>query len=306
MRIELINKNKLKPDKGQPRKTFNLGELAASIKESGIMVPLIITPDYQILDGERRWRASKEIKGLNDLPCVIIEKKEYEKPDKRLELQLITNEMSEKYNVVEKAEAYQRYLDAGHSHRELAKLLGKGKSTVGHILSLLSLRGDTLENLRKNDSNWTFHARIEEALNDSLPKIQKDRIHQRVEEGAFSNRDELEETLDFAKSHPVQAEKVLSAKDNMERGLVMLNARPVEKKEYKPKRKMTQEEIERVRFIEMIQALNSINNSRILWAMSGAVDIVNRIATSSQKKEVIKSIETIIGAWTKTLKELQK
>lgn len=304
MKIELINKAKLKPDKGQPRKTFDLTELKESIKESGVLVPLIVTPSNMILDGERRWRASKEVSSIKELPCVVVEKKEYEKPDKRLELQLITNEMSEKYNVVEKAEAYQRYLDAGHTVSQLSRLLRKSPTTIDYILSLLPMRLGILEKLRRDDTDWSFHADIESILNGDVPQKQKDRIHERVIEGAFDNRDQLRETLAFAKEHPVQAEKVINAKTSSERGLAMLEAEPVSGKEYKPKKKTTKEDIELQRFTEMIQALNAINSARYLWAMSDAVTLVKKLATKEQRESIKKSVGTIVKVWTDTLNKL--
>jgi len=67
-----------------------------------------------------------------------------------------------------------------------------------------------------------------------------------------------------------------------------------------------QQDIGRMRFTEIIQALNVINSSRVLWAMSDAIDIINKLATKSQKKDIIRSVETIIKAWTKTLRALKK
>lgn len=305
MKAVLIDKTKLKPDRGQPRKTFNIEDLILSIREKGVITPLIITPDNRILDGERRWRASKKVKEVKKLPCVVVDRKEWEKPDKRLGIQLVINEMREDYNVIERAEAYKRYIDAGHSQRELAKLLGKGKSTIGNLLSLLASASTTRERLRKDDTNWSFHADVEMYSNESIPRKQKERVHKRIFEGAFATLDELRETLQFAEAHPIEREKIIEAKDSTERGLVMIGAEPIEPKEYKPKKKVSQEDIEKMRFTEMVYALNTINNSRVLWAMSNAIDIINKFATKSQKKDIIRSIETIVRVWTETLKKLK-
>jgi ParB family chromosome partitioning protein len=305
MKAELIEKTKLKPDKSQPRKTFNIEELVASIKEKGVITPLVITPDFKILDGERRWRASQKVDKIKKLPCVIMEEEEYEKPDKRLETQILINEMREDYNVIERAEAYKRYIDAGHSQMDLARLLQTGHTTIQNVLGLLACRQADKERLRKDDTDWTLHARAEMMLNSSIPQKQKERIHQRIFEGAFANKDELDETLEFAKEHPAEREKIIEAKDTTERGLVMIGAERPVPTEYKPKKKASPEDIEKMRFTEMIQALNTINSSRTLWAMSDAIDIVKKLATKEQKKNIIRSIETIVRVWSETLKKLK-
>lgn len=305
MEAKLIEKTKLKPDKGQPRKTFNIEELIPSIKEKGVITPLIITPDNTILDGERRWRASNKIKEIKKLPCVVVDRKDWEKPDKRLETQLIINEMTEDYNVIERAEAYKRYIDAGHTRADLARLLHRDQTAIFKVLSLLSVTRETKERLRKDDTNWTLHTDVEMMLNADIPRKQKERIHKRVLEGAFVNRDELRETLEFAKEHPIETEKIIEAKDTTERGLVMIGAEPIEPKEFKPRKKMSQEDVEHLRFTEMIQALNVINSSRTLWAMSDAIDIIKKLANKEQKKSIIRSIETIIRVWSETLKKLK-
>lgn len=306
MEAKLIEKTKLKPDKNQPRKTFDIEDLIVSIKDRGIMTPLIIAPDNTILDGERRWRAANKIKEIKQLPVVIVDTKDWNKPDKRLETQLLINEMREDYNVIERAEAYQRYVNAGHPIRELARLLGKSQQTISAILSLLTVRSVTREKLRKDDANWSLHADVEMGLNESIPKEQKEKVHQRVFEGAFANREELRETLQFAKENPVERDKIIEAKDTIERGLVMIGSERPVPTEFKPRKKMGAEDIEKIRFTEMVQALNAINSNRTLWSMNGAGDIVKKFATKEQKKEIIQSVETIIRAWTRTLNELKK
>ena len=306
MEAKLIEKTKLKPDKNQPRKTFDVEGLIVSIKERGIMTPLIIAPDNTILDGERRWRAANKIKEIKELPCVIVDTKDWNKPDKRLETQLLINEMREDYNVVERAEAYQKYINAGHSQHDLARLLQRSRSTIQNTLAVLDVASSTRERLRKDDTNWSLHADVEMFTDEKIPRKQKERIHQRVFEGAFTNQDELRETLQFAKEHPAERERIIEAKDPTERGLVMVGAERSVPTEFKPRKKMGAEDVERMRFTEMVQALNAVNSNRTLWSMSGAVDIVKKLATREQKQDIIRSVETIIRAWTKTLNELKK
>lgn len=310
MKLEFIDKNKLNPDKNQPRKSFQLDELIESIKDMGILTPLIVTPDHpnEILDGERRWRASMKIAKIKKLPCIVMPKEDYDAPDKRLEAQLIIDEMRENYNVIDKAEAYKRYIDAGHSQDELSRLLRhKSHTLVQNILKLLDTRVAIQKHLQKDDANWSYHSEVESGLNGSVPRKQKDRIHQRVLEGAFNTRDELRETLQFAREHPVEREKIIEAEDSTERGLIMLGAEaPETQKPYRPKGKeKTKEDIDKMRFTDMIVALNNINGNRYLWAMSDAIELVNKTATKEQKESIVKSIETIVKVWTKTLKELK-
>ena len=306
MEAKLLKRTQLKPDENQPRKSFDLDSLIESIKERGVITPLIITEDSVILDGERRWRASEGIQ--DELPCVIVDRKDYDQPDKRLELQLIIDEMREDYNAIDRAEAYQRYIDAGHSQKELATLLKVKEPAITGLLKLLKLTRVNLDKLREDDTNWSFHSDIEGTLNGSVPPAQKDRIHKRVIDGAFNNRDELRETLTFAKEHPVHLEEIAEAKDASERTLVMLNAEPIVKDKYKQKKRveMSQPEIDKERLTQMMQALNSINSCRILWSMTDAIDFVKKTATKEQKEAIVKSVDMIVEVWNKTSKALKK
>jgi len=307
MEAKLLKRTQLKPDENQPRKSFDLDSLIESIKERGVITPLIITEDSVILDGERRWRASEGIQ--DELPCVIVDRKEYDQPDKRLELQLIIDEMREDYNVIDKAEAYKRYVDAGHSKEELARLLKhKSPTAVKNILSLLNTMLSVQQKLKQDDTNYRYHTEIETKLTSSIPKQQKERIHQRAMEGAFDNFIQLQETLEFAKSHPVHLEEIAEAKDASARTLVMLNAEPIVKDKYKQKKRveMSQPEIDKERLTQMMQALNSINSCRILWSMTDAIDFVKKTATKEQKEAIVKSVDMIVEVWNKTSKALKK
>ncbi len=131
----------IRPNKGQPRKTFSaekLEELAASIREKGIIQPLVvrrIEDHFELIAGERRWRAAQRA-GLRDVPVVIQDVSD----DTALELALIENIQREELNAVEEAEAYQALLDKfALSQDELAKRVGKERSTVTNALRLLKL-----------------------------------------------------------------------------------------------------------------------------------------------------------------------
>lgn len=132
------------PNKYQPRTNFNhndLEELANSIREKGVIQPLIVTtgPDedtYELVAGERRLRASK-IAGLSEVPVVLME---VDDEDTLLELALIENIQRTDLNAIEEAEAYKKLIDKfGYTQEETAKRVGKQRSTVTNLLRLLKL-----------------------------------------------------------------------------------------------------------------------------------------------------------------------
>ena len=131
----------LRPHAKQPRKTFDdekMAELVASVKEKGIIQPLVVrrTDDhYQIIAGERRWRAAQKA-GLRDVPVVIQDVSE----DWALEVALIENIQREDLNPIEEADAYRNLMESFDlSQEEVAKRVGKDRSTVANSLRLLRL-----------------------------------------------------------------------------------------------------------------------------------------------------------------------
>jgi ParB family chromosome partitioning protein len=131
----------LKPHQQQPRKTFNdakMAELVASIREKGVIQPLVVrhTGDhYQIIAGERRWRAAQKA-GLKDVPVVIQDVSE----DWALEMALIENIQREDLNPIEEAEAYRHLMSTFDlSQEEVAKRVGRERPTVANALRLLRL-----------------------------------------------------------------------------------------------------------------------------------------------------------------------
>ncbi|RLB70574.1 MAG: chromosome partitioning protein ParB [Deltaproteobacteria bacterium] len=141
----------LKPHHRQPRKTFNdakMAELVASIKEKGIIQPLVVRRQddhYQIVAGERRWRAAQKA-GLESVPVVIQNVTE----DSALEIALIENIQREDLNPLEEAGAYRHLMDSFDLlQEEVARRVGKDRSTVANALRLLKLpekvKSDLLE-----------------------------------------------------------------------------------------------------------------------------------------------------------------
>ncbi len=139
----------LKPHHKQPRKTFDdqkMAELSASIKEKGVIQPLVVRQvedHYQIIAGERRWRASQKA-GLKEVPVVIQDVSE----DWALEMALIENIQREDLNPIEEAEAYRNLMEGFEfSQEEVARRVGRERSTVTNMLRLLRLPDAVREDL---------------------------------------------------------------------------------------------------------------------------------------------------------------
>lgn len=133
----------IRPNPWQPRKFFkqeSLDELAASIKEHGVLQPLVVIPMqdgyYQLIVGERRLRASK-IAGLTKVPAIVREAVEEQK---KLELALIENIQRHNLDPIEEAMAYQQMIDVYKlTQDEVGKKVGKGRTTITNMLRLLHL-----------------------------------------------------------------------------------------------------------------------------------------------------------------------
>ncbi len=145
---------KVEPNPHQPRQDFDEEELQAlseSISVHGIIQPLTVrelsSGYYQIIAGERRWRAAR-LAGLSEVPAVIIEADDR----KTKELALIENLQRQDLNPVEEALGYQSLMeDFGLTQEETANRVGKSRPTVTNSLRLLNLHPDVLENLRKGE-----------------------------------------------------------------------------------------------------------------------------------------------------------
>lgn len=130
----------ISPNKAQPRKSFDeasLKELSDSIREKGVIEPLIVRRSidgYELVAGERRWRASR-MAGLEEVPAVIIDATDEES----LELAIIENIQREDLNAIEEAEAYRSLMGFGLSQEDVARKVGKERATVANYLRLLKL-----------------------------------------------------------------------------------------------------------------------------------------------------------------------
>ena len=151
--IRTLNINDIEPHKGQPRQEFDeekIAELCASIKEHGVLSPILVRPmpsgRYQIVAGERRWRASR-MAGLTEVPVVIRELTD----ENAYELSLVENLIREDLNPVEEALGYKNLADTFDMTQEIiAERVGKSRSAVANSMRLLSLPEDVIESLREN------------------------------------------------------------------------------------------------------------------------------------------------------------
>jgi ParB family chromosome partitioning protein len=139
--VRMIPVSAIAPHPGQPRRHFDetaLEELAASIAERGIIQPIVVRPhghDYQIVAGERRWRAAQRAQ-LHEVPVVVRDYSDSE----TLQIALVENIQRQDLNAIEEAEAYSRLVDEfGHTQEVLAKTVHKSRSHVANLLRLLDL-----------------------------------------------------------------------------------------------------------------------------------------------------------------------
>lgn len=144
----MLKIGEIEPNRSQPRREFNeetLGELADSIAQHGVLQPLLVRPipggGYQIVAGERRWRAAR-MAGVSELPAVVREMNDGEV----MELALIENLQREDLNPLEEAQGYQSLIETyGLTQDEVAKTVGKSRPAVTNALRLLRLPLDIRE-----------------------------------------------------------------------------------------------------------------------------------------------------------------
>ena len=152
--VSYINLSDIKPNPGQPRHDFNnnsLDELSKSIKEKGVITPITIRESntgYEIIAGERRWRAAKKAK-LKSIPAYVLN---ISSKAEMLEVALIENIQREDLNPIEEAEGYavlnSKY---GLSHNNISKAIGKKRVTISNALRLLKLPPEIRKSIRSGE-----------------------------------------------------------------------------------------------------------------------------------------------------------
>lgn len=164
--VTMLGVDNLQPGKYQPRKFFDeaqLQELSDSIKAHGIMQPILVRPNaedgsgsegYEIIAGERRWRAAK-MASLASVPVLIRRLEE----SKRLEFALIENVQRQDLNVIEEGEGYQSLIDTfGYTQENLSAIVGKSRSHIANCLRMLNLPEAVSQHVRHGDIS-AGHAR---------------------------------------------------------------------------------------------------------------------------------------------------
>jgi len=140
--VQLVPVAQIVPNPDQPRRHFDEGaldELAASLMQRGLIQPLVVRPRdhgyYEIVAGERRWRAAQRAR-LHEVPVIVRKLNDAE----TLELAIIENVQRQDLNAIEEAEAYQRLArEYGHTQEVLSKIIGKSRSHIANLLRLLDL-----------------------------------------------------------------------------------------------------------------------------------------------------------------------
>lgn len=179
--------SKIEPNREQPRKNFDeeqLQELADSMKQYGVLQPLLVQKKgnyYEIIAGERRWRAAK-IAGLKEVPVMI---KEYDK-QQTMEIALIENVQRADLNPIEEAMAYQQLMQEFQlKQEEIAQRVSKNRATITNTLRLLKLAPEIQQMLAENRIS-SGHARALLAVED--PKLQR-MLAEKIESEKWSVRD---------------------------------------------------------------------------------------------------------------------
>ena len=169
----LVDLDAIRPNPLQPRRSFDqekIEELAGSIRENGILQPLIVKKvrdGFELIAGERRWRAAQKA-GLTKVPIII-----KEVGDKsRLELSLIENIQREDLNVIEEADAYQKLIDEfGYTQDALGQRVGKSRTSITNTLRLLKLNRKIKDDLMHDKINMG-HARAYLGLDSSAQQME--------------------------------------------------------------------------------------------------------------------------------------
>ncbi len=194
--------SEIEPRSDQPRKTFtqeSLSQLADSIGQFGVLQPIIVRESailqgtYEIIAGERRWRAAK-MAGLSEIPAVILDGDDL----KVAQVAVIENVQREDLNPIEEALAYETLIDRfGMTQEQVAKQVGKSRSTVTNMLRLLDLPDEVLELLKSGDLT-SGHARALLGLKNEEQMIS---LAQKIVEKDLSVRD-VERTIRLLEYQP--------------------------------------------------------------------------------------------------------
>ncbi len=173
--VKKINISNIKPNKNQPRKKFNsieLKELSSSIKSQGLIQPILVREiegdNFEIIAGERRWRAS-QLAGVHEIDCIV----KHFKEDNIFETALIENIQREDLNVIEEAEAYKKLINLKNiKNEEIAKKIGKSASHISNLIRILELDKE-IQNMVIEGQLSMGHARALIGVPDAISKAKE-------------------------------------------------------------------------------------------------------------------------------------
>ena len=189
----------------QPRKIFNqekIKELAQSIQSNGIIQPIIVRENplvgYEILAGERRYRAAK-IAGLEEIPAIVKELTDTQ----MMHQAIIENLQRENLNPVEEARSYQKLIDNGLTHEQIAHVLGKSRPYVSNIVRILQLQPNIIKAIEENVFS-AGHARLLVPLSQNdqdlyFHKIINEKLSVRKTEELLKKKQKSDSTKDHSK-----------------------------------------------------------------------------------------------------------
>jgi len=194
-----IDIDKLRPNPAQPRSRFDeraIGELAGSMKESGVLQPIIVVPEddhYLIIVGERRWRAARKA-GLRRIPVLV----RHIAKEQQLEISLLENLHREDLGPLEVAVAYQRMIqELGYTQDQVAEKVGKDRTSVTNYLRLLKLPKEVQDHLGEGRISMG-HARALLSLEMAEEQLS---LARKIINGGLSVRD-VEELIGIRKIKP--------------------------------------------------------------------------------------------------------
>ena len=201
--VNKIDISKISPNKQQPRKNFedkDLQELSYSIKNQGLIQPIIVRgvgdDNYEIIAGERRWRAC-QLAGVHSVDCVVMDASE----DKVFELALIENIQRENLNVVEEAKAYKKIIITnGLKADDLSKKLGKSPGHISNLIRILEL-DEEIHQMIISGKISMGHARALIGVPDAVAKAKE------IFEKKLSVRDVEKSTSKYKKVRKKQTQK---------------------------------------------------------------------------------------------------
>lgn len=215
--VSVVKIDYIKPNRYQPRKSFNeekLKDLAASLKESGLIQPLIVTKKeddtFELIAGERRLQAAK-IAGITEVPVII--KKVTEK--EQLQFAIIENVQREDLNPIDEAKAYQQLNSEFElTHGEISKIIGKDRATITNSLRLLKL-SNNIQEMILNDKIKPGHARA--IL--QVPESERENFAQSVSKRKYSVRKAEQMAKKYSEPNPKkkQAEILAEERNKMDK-----------------------------------------------------------------------------------------